>query len=111
MNYRLEQRDYKEGWPLLTVETAMNGDSTSTNDRGPSLVGSLGLLCWLKRFLFSLGCSSRPSKKYFFPHRTQFEFICPHHPASWAAVVLGRLSLSMCLWIRRCNKVSRWSVD
>ncbi len=30
-------------WPLLTVETEVNGDSKSTNERGPSLVvvGSL----------------------------------------------------------------------
>ncbi len=27
-------------WPLLTVETEVNGDSKSTNERGPSLVGS-----------------------------------------------------------------------
>ncbi len=33
------------GWPLLTVETEMNGDSKSTNERGPSLIGSLGLSC------------------------------------------------------------------
>jgi hypothetical protein len=28
----------REGWPLLTVETEVNGDSKSTNERGPSLV-------------------------------------------------------------------------
>ncbi len=27
------------GWALLTVETEVNGDSKSTNERGPSLVG------------------------------------------------------------------------
>ncbi len=31
----------KEGWPLLTVETAVNGDSKRTNERGSFLVGSL----------------------------------------------------------------------
>jgi hypothetical protein len=30
------------GGPLLTVETDVNGDSKSTNQRGPSLVGSEG---------------------------------------------------------------------
>jgi hypothetical protein len=30
---------------MLTVETELNGDSKSTNERGPSLVGSLGLSC------------------------------------------------------------------
>jgi hypothetical protein len=44
---------------MLTVETEVNGDSKSTNERGPSLVGSLGLTCRYKRFLFCLMCSSR----------------------------------------------------
>ncbi len=39
--------------------------------RGPSLVGSLG-------FLTCLDCSNRPSKKYFFPHRTLLNVICHH---------------------------------
>ncbi len=51
---------------MLTVETEVNGVSKSTNERGPSLVGSLGLPSRYKRFLFCLGCSSRPSTKYFF---------------------------------------------
>jgi hypothetical protein len=40
---RYDQRDYM-GWPLLTVENEALGigDSKSTNERGPSLVGSLG---------------------------------------------------------------------
>ncbi len=32
-------RETSEGWPLLTVETEVNGDSKSTNERGPSFVG------------------------------------------------------------------------
>ncbi len=53
-------------WPLLTVETEANGDSRSTNERCPFLVGSLGSSCRYKRFSSCLGCSSRPSTKYFF---------------------------------------------
>jgi hypothetical protein len=48
----LRTRETIEGWPLLTVETDLDGDSKSKNERGPSLVGSLGLSCWHKRFLF-----------------------------------------------------------
>ncbi len=48
----------RESWPLLAVETEVNGDSKSTDERGPSLVGSSGLSCQYKRFFFSLGCSS-----------------------------------------------------
>ncbi len=66
-------RETGEGWPLLTVETEVNGDSKSTNERGPFLVGSFGFSCWYKRFLFCLGCSSLPSTKYFFPHHTLFQ--------------------------------------
>jgi hypothetical protein len=40
----------REGWPLLSVETEVNGDSKSTNERGPSLVGLLGFSCRYKRF-------------------------------------------------------------
>ncbi len=36
---------------MLTVETEVNGESKSTYERGPSLVGSLGLSCWYKRLL------------------------------------------------------------
>ena len=39
-----DTRETREGWPLLTVETQVNGDSKRTNERGPSLVGSLALL-------------------------------------------------------------------
>ncbi len=67
-------------WLLLSVETEGNGDSRSTNDRGPSLVGSLGLSCSYKRLLFCLGWSNRPSKKEFFPHRTLFQFLCTVKP-------------------------------
>ncbi len=31
-------RETREGWPLLTVEAQVNGDSMGTNERGPSLV-------------------------------------------------------------------------
>jgi hypothetical protein len=60
------------GWPLLTVETEATGDSRSTYERGPSLIGSLGSSCLYKRFLSCLGCYSRSSTKYIFPHCTLF---------------------------------------
>jgi hypothetical protein len=67
----------REGWPLLSVETEVNGESKSTNERGPSWVGSLGFSCRYKRLLSCLGCSRRPSTRYFFPHRRLFQVICP----------------------------------
>ncbi len=32
----------------------------------------------VQEILSCLGCSSRPSTKYYFPHRTLFHFFCPH---------------------------------
>jgi hypothetical protein len=40
----INQRD-ERGVALLIFETEVNGDSKSTNERGPFLVGSLGLSC------------------------------------------------------------------
>ncbi len=45
-------RKTRGGWPLLTVETEVNGDSQSTNERGHSLFGSLGLLCRFREIDF-----------------------------------------------------------
>jgi hypothetical protein len=47
-------RETREGWPRLTIETEKNGDSKSTKQRGPSLVGSLGLSCRYRRFCSAL---------------------------------------------------------
>jgi hypothetical protein len=54
-------RETREGWPLPTAETEVNGDTKSTNKRS-----SVGLSWHYTIFLFCLGCSSRPSTKYFF---------------------------------------------
>ncbi len=41
-----ELRATREGWPLLSAETGVNGDSKSTNERGPySTWLVLGLSC------------------------------------------------------------------
>jgi hypothetical protein len=37
-NACFHQRDYREGWPLLTVETEVNGNSKSTKEMCLSLV-------------------------------------------------------------------------
>ncbi len=58
-----------------------------------------GLSCQYKRFLFSLGCSSQPSTNIFFLTIHFFNsFVSVNHQAGQAAV-LGRLSLSMSLWV------------
>ncbi len=82
-------RETREGWTLLTVETEMNGDSKVTNERGPSLEGSLGTSFRYKRLLCCLGCSCQVSTKEFFSHRTLFQFMYPHCPATWAGSRAG----------------------
>ncbi len=37
-------RETREGWPLLSVETQVNGDSKSTNERRSFLGGFVGLV-------------------------------------------------------------------
>jgi hypothetical protein len=94
------ERETREGWPLLSVETEANGDSKITNESGPSLVGSLVSSCRYKRFLSCLDCSSRPSTKYFFflIVYTFFNSFFPIAQQAGRAVVQGRLSLNVYLW-------------
>ncbi len=49
--YNGKLKETRKGVPLLNGKTVENGDSNSTNERGPFLVGSLGLSCRYKRFL------------------------------------------------------------
>jgi hypothetical protein len=58
-------------------------------------------------FVLPLGCSSRPSTKYFFPHRTLFQFLCPNRSASWAGSRAGSPVSSICLYVGGLNVKSR----
>ena len=66
---QVDHRD-ERGVALTEVEAEANGDSKSTNERGPTLVECLS--CRYKRFLSYLDYFSHPSTKYFFPHHTLF---------------------------------------
>ncbi len=74
---------------MLTVETEVNVDSKNANYGGPFLVGSLDLSCKFKRFLFSLGFSSRTNKIFSLTICTLFQFLYPHRPAIWAGSRAG----------------------
>ncbi len=86
-------RETREGQPLLTVETEATGDSKSTNERGPSLVGSL--IRWAcragtKSFYSALAALDGQVKTFFFTlYCTLFQILCPHCPASWAGSRAG----------------------
>ncbi len=85
----------EKGGPLLTVETEVNWGLKSTNERGRSLVGSLGLSCWYKMFLFCFGCSV-DQVQIFLP--SPFTILIP---LSTSLSKLGRLSFSMCSFIEK----------
>jgi hypothetical protein len=105
--WRDKDRETREGWPLLApVETELNGYSKRTNERGSFLVCSLGIPCRYKISLLCIGgCSSRPSTKYY------IKFFGPFPQQAGQAAVLGRLSLSVCLWIRTRNKICEQTLD
>ncbi len=73
----------------MTIETEVNGGSKSTNERGPFLVGSLGLSCHAEIFVLS-----QASTKYFFLTVHFFNCFVPIAQQAGQAAVLGRLSIS-----------------
>ncbi len=100
----LAQRDQRgvalsECWNWAEV----NGDFKGTNERGSSLVGSLGSSCRYKRLLSCLGCSGQPSTKYFFFSPYNFSIYVSPSPSNLdtgQAVVQGRLTLNV--YLRSC---------
>ncbi len=92
----MRARETREGRPLPTVETEENGDSKSTNERDPSLVGSLDLPDLYERFCSALAALVGPVQNIFFftvHYFTPFVLL-----QDGLAAVLGRPSLTMCLW-------------
>jgi hypothetical protein len=69
-------------------------------ERGPSLVVSVARHAGTRDFLSCLGCSSQQSIKYLFPfpHRTLFQFMSPHRPATWAGSRAGAPVSECVLW-------------
>jgi hypothetical protein len=92
---RAGNRNTREGWPLMPVETELNGDPKSTNERDPSLV-----VCWACRagtrdFCSALAALVGPGQNIF-PRHTFFPLLYIVQQAGQAAV-LGHVSLPTCL--------------
>jgi hypothetical protein len=87
-----------------SVETKVNGDSKSTNERGPSLVGSMGSSCTYKRLLSCLCLLWSAQYKIFFfsPYTILIYVFPPIAQQPGQAVVRGRLSLNV--WSRSKRK-------
>ncbi len=94
LSLSLIQKDQRGGWPLRRiVETEVNGDSKSTNERGPSLVGSLAHRGGTRNLYHALAALVSPVQIFFFSHRTLFQFMYSHRPATRES----SLSLNLCL--------------
>jgi hypothetical protein len=91
-------RETREEWPLLTLEAEVNGDSKSTNERG-SFLGWFVRACraGTKDFCSALVALVGPAQNIFFLTVHYFNSFGPIAQQPGQAVVLGRLSLSMCL--------------
>jgi hypothetical protein len=87
-------RETREGRPLPTVETEVNGDSKSTNERDPSLVSSLDLSDLYERFCSALAALVGPVGKLCFPVRTPFN---PTHKMGMQTYWVARLLVCF-LW-------------
>jgi hypothetical protein len=90
---KLASRETREGWPLMTVQTAANETLGVHMKRGPSLVR------WAGRFCPALAALVNPVQNIIYLTAHFFTFSSPLRPTTWAgqAVVLGRLSLCLCL--------------
>ncbi len=99
-------RGSREGWPLLTVETEVNGDSKRVQMKG--------VLSWLvglgagTRFCSPFDALVGPIARYNFFLLTihYFSSFVPIVQQARQAAVLGRLSLSMCLWLAHTGSES-----
>jgi hypothetical protein len=76
----LSIREIREGSLLLTVETEVNGDTKSSNERGPSLVGFGGFVVPVKETSILPWLFWSAQYKIFYT----LSIMCPLRPVTWA---------------------------
>ncbi len=86
-------KETREGWPLLTVETEVNGDSKRTNEKWSCLGWFVKLVSPVQNSFVLPCCSSQPS--ILTVH--YFNSFVPIAQQAGQAAVLGRLSLGVCV--------------
>ncbi len=96
-------RETREGWPLLTVETEVNGGSKSTNERCLSLVGSFRCAGTRDFYPALIAQVSQVQNICFFFALHYFTLYVPIALQPGQAVVQGRRSLNVCLWSEYCK--------
>jgi hypothetical protein len=62
----LGTRETRDGWPLLTAETEVNGDAKSANESGPSLVVRWARHASIRDFYPALAALVSPVQNSFF---------------------------------------------
>jgi hypothetical protein len=109
-------RETREGWPLLTVETKVNGDSKSTNEKGPSLVGRLASRAGIRDICSALAALIAQVQNSF---SSQYEYTIPF-PLLPSLCKLGRgsraglpfsLYVSLFLPSLSLSLLSMWQVE
>jgi hypothetical protein len=81
----------------MTVETEVNGDSKSTNERGSFLGWYVGLGVPVQEIFVVLAALVGPEQNIFFLTEHFFSSFVPIAQQDGQAAVLGHLPLSMCL--------------
>ncbi len=84
---------------MLTVETEANRDSKSTNERGPSLIGSLSCRAGTIDFCSALSALVGPEQYMFFLTVHYFNFFVPIAQQAGQAIVRGRLPSGVCICV------------
>ncbi len=93
----LSQRDYREGWPLLTVETEVIGTQRVQLKRVLPWVVHWACRAVTRDFCSALAVLVGPVQNIFFLTVHYFNSFVPIAQQAGQAAVLGRLSLNMCL--------------
>jgi hypothetical protein len=82
-------RETAEGWPPADCWNCGEWGLKEYKWKGSFLGWFVGLVVTVQHILSWLVYSGHPSTKYLFPHRTLFQFMCPHHLGTWAGSRAG----------------------
>ncbi len=80
-----EDRETTERWPLLTVETEVNGEDSK---RVLSWLVHWAFRAGTRDFCLALAALVSPVQIILFLHRTLLQFLCPYRPASCVTMYL-----------------------
>jgi hypothetical protein len=111
MHVKICARETRDRWPLLTVETEVNGYGYSKkNEIGPFLGWLVGLVQPVREiFVLPMAAHVGPVHNIFFLTVHYLNSFAPIGHQAVQAAVLGRLSLNKCLW--SCAKLGQMNCN